>query len=319
VLLERKNLKIFKLKYGGRIQERKESISEAIELFSSVNIVAIYVIKEKRLYNWIGQNASRTLKSLIVQFRDLFKDEFPNLRVLRYITVESKEEPYDFFQSIGISKEILHGQIDKEADKLQPVIDEINELKNKIDDLFESENYEEAITYANKILDLARNIDDKSLIKDQEEFIAEAELRIKTKRILEEIRSEKEVIQNQLYNLDNDSDIENFHKTIEQFKEKYEKFVDFSNLPEIQNIITKEADIWQDYTQKKEALTTEASKLQEEKEKKENLESRFEDLKTLISELRSNAKIAIGKSEIIEAFDNFNKILNNLNAYRRES
>ena len=319
VLLESKNLKIFKLKYGGKIAERAESISEAIELFSSVNIVAIYVINEKRLYNWIGQNASRTLKNYIVQFRDLFREEYPDLRVLRYITVESKEEPFDFFQSIGISKELLHGQIEKQEDKLQPVIDEINELKNKIDDLFESEEYEEAINFANKILDLAKGIDDKSLIKDQEEFIAEADLRIKTKKILEDLQDEKKIIQEQLYSLDTDDDIIDFHKNLEGFKQKYGEYVKFSKFPEIQNMITKEVDIWQDYVQRTQAHESESKKEQEEKEKVEKEANRFEELKTHISNLREDAKKAIDKSEILETFDNYSKILNELQEFQRGS
>lgn len=319
VLLEAKNLKIFKLKYGGKIAEREESISEAIELFSSVNIVAIYVINEKRLYNWIGNNASRALKNYIVQFRDLFRDEYPDLRVLRYITVESMAEPFDFFQSIGISKELLHQQIEKQTDKLQPVIDEINELKDKCADLFESEEFEEAITIANKVLGLAKNIDDKSLIKDQEEFIAEADLRIKTKKILAELQDEKKFLQDQLYNLDTDENIVDFHENLEEFKNKYKEYVKFTNFPEIQNVIAKEEDIWRDYIQRQEALENEAKKKQDEQERLDKLTNRFDDIKLNIGDLRKQAKKAIDKGELIEAFDLFNKILTSINEYRRSS
>jgi len=319
VLLESKNLKIFKLKYDGKIHLRQESIAEAIELFSSVNIVAIYVGNEKRLYNWIGQNASRTLKNYIVHFRDMFRDEYPDLRVLRYITVESKEEPFDFFQSIGISKELLHGRIEKEEDKLQPVIDEINELKSRIDDLFEAESYDEAINYANMILHLAKGIDDKALIKDQEEFIAEAELRIKTKKILEELQEEKKIISEQLYNLDTDEDIIKFHNILEEFKQKYGEYVEFSNFPEIQNIIAKEEDIWKDYVQRKEGLEGETKKKLEEQDKVEQEANRFDELKMSISELRIKAKKTVDKGELIDASDVFNEILGKLNEYRRGS
>ena len=313
--MQSSNLTIFKLNYSGEIKSHDESIGEAIDLFSAVNILAIYVRNQKRLYIWIGKNASQTLKNHIVEFRDNFSNAYPELRVLRYITVESQSEPFDFFESIGISKEVFCEKIEKEETKLRPVIDEINQLKRKIDDLFEKENYEESIDYAKEIIELAKKIDEQALMNDQEEFIALAELKIKSKKLLEDIEAQKNFFIHKIDNIKNDNDILDLHSELENFHNKYNQIIDFSILPEVNEIFLKEDEIWSAFNKRKEEEKKNAEKELEKQKLIEERRKNVDELIKRINELRAQAKRAIEKSDIIEISTIFNKILINLTEY----
>ena len=91
-------LKIFKLHYSGEVESIDDISENIIQLFSTVSVLSIYIGLQKRLYTWIGSHASRTLKNYIVQMREIFTRDYFDLRILRYITVESQSEPYDFLR-----------------------------------------------------------------------------------------------------------------------------------------------------------------------------------------------------------------------------
>ncbi|MFX1239084.1 MAG: hypothetical protein ACFE8P_15360, partial [Promethearchaeota archaeon] len=111
-------LKIFKLLYSGGYEDISENI---IESFSAVSVISIYVGLQKILYTWIGSFAARTLKNNIGHMRERFSRDYLDLRVLRYITVESRAESFEFFANTGINKEKLHQHIQNHENKLLPV------------------------------------------------------------------------------------------------------------------------------------------------------------------------------------------------------
>ncbi len=249
------NALFFKLNYSGEIEEFPEKCNDPVELFSSVNIIPIYIRGSKKLFTWVGNNASQTLKKYISQFRELFSKKRDDLRVLRYITVEAKSEPYDFFQSTGISKDKLLKRLDEQENKLKPVVSKINELKQEEDELFEVEKYEQAVTKAEEILILAEQIEDSSLKQDQEEFISEARNRVEAKKIFGEITQETKDIKIKLDQVSNGNEIIEIHNRTEIFKEKYKKYVNLIALPDVAEILTAEDKVWQKYEASNEQLS----------------------------------------------------------------
>ena len=121
-ILEAINLKIFKLNYSGKFDEVKSE--NVLDLFSLVNVLAIYVPMQKRMYIWIGKNATQGLKKHIAQTRALFstQKEFSDLKILRNITIEAGSEPSDFFQFIGFSWEDLNEHLKKQEEVLTPLL-----------------------------------------------------------------------------------------------------------------------------------------------------------------------------------------------------
>jgi hypothetical protein len=190
--MENADLKVFRLLYSGEIKEEAIENGTLIGLFSNFSILIFYIRKNKHLYTWIGEDASRTLKNYIVNMRQTFSKEYPHLRVLRYITADSIDtmsENNDFFKDIKISKEkiIKHLELEKSRHE-EEFKAKLKNLKEQADSYFENENFEKAIETSKTIIELATETKDEKLIEDQKAFIAEAEARLKSKSISEEIR-----------------------------------------------------------------------------------------------------------------------------------
>ncbi|GAH50669.1 unnamed protein product [marine sediment metagenome] len=68
-------IKTFKLNYDGTFDEIAcENIKD---VFTIVNILAIYIQKIKTMYIWIGRNATQALKNHVAKIRVILKEEFP--------------------------------------------------------------------------------------------------------------------------------------------------------------------------------------------------------------------------------------------------
>ncbi|MBY8982585.1 MAG: hypothetical protein KGD57_06535 [Candidatus Lokiarchaeota archaeon] len=265
--MQSSGLKIFRLKYRGSFEscEEIENPEMFLNYFSVVSILAIYIVQQKRLYIWVGKYVSESLKHYCAHVREIVSKNFPELRVLRNITMESKAETEDFFKSINIggisiTKEQLHKKIGNQENKLLPIISEIEELKTKADKYFFSEDYQKAIEISEKIIELGKTFDDKSIILDQEDFISEAKTRyIKTQLDLslneitilnqELIKSWKidkynEIISkiDNTLNIIKENDTENYKKKFEELKSDLIEFK--KNNEEILNkIVTLESRI----------------------------------------------------------------------------
>ena len=247
------SVKIFKLHYSGEIETCDENVIDPIELFSSVNVISIYTGGVKTLYVWVGSHASRTLKNYIAYFREMFTKNYYDLRVLRYITIESHLEPFNFFEDTGIDREKLNEHIQNHERKLLPLLEEINKLKIKQDKLFESEDYEAAIEVANEIIKLAKKIDDVFLEKDQEDFINGSQHKAKIKKILIDIESEFNLIKNKIDVSNNNKDIIDLHNYVEDFKENYSQYFDLIETQkqnQVEKVLSLEKQIWQKYSNK---------------------------------------------------------------------
>ncbi|MGQ4873667.1 MAG: hypothetical protein ACP6IY_06275 [Promethearchaeia archaeon] len=290
------DLKVFKLNYAGEIEEI--NAENLIDLFSLYDVLAFYTSGQKRLYIWIGEYALNSIKKYIAQFRQIFANEYPDYRVLRYITIESKTEPFDFFQNTGIPKNKLHEKIESEQLKYsehEEIFSKINDLKNDADKAFENEDYSKAIELSEEIIELAIKINDENIIKNQKEFMAEAEARQKARDILKEIRQEKTRLRQKINNISKDEEIIEIYNEAAEFRKKYNDYLNLPALASVVKVLNEIEQKYNEYTGK------------ERKKEKESDKSR--DLIIKISELRNKAIEALEIGKLISSYNYFKEII----------
>jgi hypothetical protein len=234
-------IKIFRLNYSGSVEELlPENLLSSFTLF---NILTFYIPNQKRMYIWIGKRVSQSLKSHIPQIRGAISREHPELQILRNITIESGLEPPEFLEIIGIEEAILKSNIKALEIKLLPVLSEINRLKSKADKFFISNNYEDAINIAQKIVTLAQGINDDSLEQDQINFIIEARSRARASEILQEIEILCKETTMEFVQLVKEEKYQDAHKLVEEIKKKYENKYNLSKIPLTQQLLLKDENM----------------------------------------------------------------------------
>lgn len=237
--------KFYKLNYSGKFEEILTE--KPLELFTLYTILAIYAPKEKRMYIWVSKNATQSLKKFIPQIRQLFNVELPNLRILRNITIESGEEPFDFFEKLDFSKNQLESHIDAQENKIKPAMSEIIELKDKVEELIDKEAYMEAINISENIIEAAQKIDDKALIIDQEDLIANLKERNKLKNAVSHVMEEGNRVKEKYEELVNSEKYIDAHKIVSQFVQENGEDMDLKSIPEIEELLLKEENMWYNF------------------------------------------------------------------------
>lgn len=157
-------LKIFKLNFDGSFD--KVSYENIKDVFSIVNILAIYLSQKKTMYIWIGRNATQALKNHISNIRVLVKEEFPDFRIIRNFTFEMRDEPFEFFKNLNITKEELYKILDYQEKVMLPTLRKIDTLKTKLENLIDSEDYANAIKTSEEIIVLANKIEDDAVLTE---------------------------------------------------------------------------------------------------------------------------------------------------------
>ncbi|MFX1441773.1 MAG: hypothetical protein ACFFHV_00025 [Promethearchaeota archaeon] len=259
------NLKVFKLNYSGNFDEVKSE--NLLDLFSIVNVLSIYVPMQKRMYIWIGKTATQGLKKHIAQTRALFSTQFPELKILRNITIESGSEPSDFFQFIGFSYEDLEEHLKKQEEALAPVIKKINTLISKQNKLIESEKYADAIKISEQIIELSHEINDTALESEHKDIISELKEKADLKTDIDKIKDETLDIKNKFENLIEtkiSTNIIEAHKIVEKFKQKYKQSFDLSTIPKSSELIKKDETIWSNFIKDQQFSTKTLEKLEKQ-------------------------------------------------------
>ena len=262
IRIEQLNLKIFKLNYSGNFDEVKSE--NILDLFSIFNVLSIYVPMQKRMYQWIGKNATQGLKKHIAQSRALFSTQFPELKILRNITIESGSEPSDFFQFIGFSWQELDNHLKKQEETFTPIIKKINSLISKQTKLIDSEKYVEAINLSEEIIELSQKINDNALENEQKEIITELKEKAEIKTDIDKVKKETLDIRNKFEKLIEtkiSTNIIEAHEIVEEFKKKYENIFDLTSISESRELIKKEEIIWSNFTKDQQFSSKELEKL----------------------------------------------------------
>ena len=259
----KENLKYFKLNYSGSVDEiLPEELLASFNLYSTI---VIYVPIERRMHVWIGERAPKNLKKSSISIREIFNKEYPEISILRNITIESGSEPNSFFEICGFTSEQLKSQLKNQEIKLLPIISEINRLKEKTEKHFINDEFEEAIELAIKVKQLAKQINDESLENDQENFIEEAKIRNKGKNLINLIIEKSNYVKTRIDQLVRDNNYLGAHYMIQDFISEYEKDYHISVIPEVEELVSYDKGLLDNINAQRTKLITTL----------DNLEKRF--------------------------------------------
>lgn len=343
------NIKVFKLTYSGNLEEvSQEDILTSFTLF---DILTFYLLNQRRMYIWISKKAPQSLKRHIPSIREIFLKDYPNLKILRNITVEFGSEPIAFYEAIEISEKKYKDYLYELETKLLPVLSGINRLKDEADRNFISGNYEKSIIFAQKIIELAKEIDDQSLEINLLNFIEEAKSRAKAKEIIEQIENECKIKMQIFDNLNKAEKYKEAHKIVVEFREKYERNYNLFSISAAQELLLKDENMLynkreeqQLIKEKFEALESEigylvsinklnqAERVLEESRtltdkiidkeitsKWDSLKKKYSKIKEIkkkeIEELNDNALYLLGEHNILKAIDIYNEIIKKLEQF----
>jgi len=235
-------IKTFKLNFDGTFDEiAYENIKD---VFTIVNILAIYIQKIKTMYIWIGRNATQALKNHITQIRVLLKDKFPDFRIIRNITFDMRAEPLEFFKNLNMKKEELYEIINYQEKTVLPILEKVEALKATAEELIKSEQYKNAINKLKEVIELAKKIQDDALQTEQKRLISELTEKYQNKEIVSEIKEETTKVEKEYDELLKSRNILEAHNLVESFIMKYETKFDLSLIPSAKELILKEKRKW---------------------------------------------------------------------------
>ena len=276
--------KIFKLNFDGSFDNiAYENIKE---VFTIVNILAIYVTQKKTMYIWIGKKATQALKNHISNIRVLVKEEFPDFRIIRNNTVEMREEPYDFFQNLNINKEELYEQIDYQEKILLPILNDIDKLKDKSERFIKTTSYEDALKTTKEIIEMAKKIGDEALIAEQEKLISELTTKGESKKVIDEITNKTTEFEKRFHTLIEKREFLSANNILEEFKKVLGENYDLTQVPSTTEFITNGEKI----------LKKEQDRLQRELKRLENdllLSFKNLDTKTAVDIMREGNSLLL--------------------------
>ncbi|KKN44710.1 hypothetical protein LCGC14_0690260 [marine sediment metagenome] len=276
--------KIFKLNFDGSFDNiAYENIKE---VFTIVNILAIYVTQKKTMYIWIGKKATQALKNHISNIRVLVKEEFPDFRIIRNNTVEMREEPYDFFQNLNINKEELYEQIDYQEKILLPILNDIDKLKDKSERFIKTTSYDDALKTTKEIIEMAKKIGDEALIAEQEKLISELTTKGESKKVIDEITNKTTEFEKKFHTLIEKRELLSANNILEEFKKVLGENYDLTQVPSTTEFITNGEKI----------LKKEQDRLQRELKRLENdllLSFKNLDTKTAVDIMREGNSLLL--------------------------
>jgi len=134
------------------------------------------------------------------------------------------------------------------------IISEIDQLKVIANNHYLMKRYNEAVRIAERIIELAKSAELKSMIKEQEEFVSEISNYMKEDNITTYIKEDFERLKRTFNHLISENEIFEAHKAVQRFIQKFENLYDFNSLPEITEFIKKEVSLWNNYTNEQNTL-----------------------------------------------------------------
>jgi len=235
-------INIFKLNYDGTFEDI--DFQNIKDVFTIVNILAIYIQRKKIMYIWIGKSATQALKNHISRIRVLLKEEFPQFRIMRNITLEMRAETFDFFENLNINKEELYTQINHQEKVILPIVEKIDDLKVKANKLIKSREYGKAITNLEEIIELAQKIEDDATVIEQKKKISELTKKHDNKKVVSTIEEAALQAEKEYNELLGKNDIVGAFRIVESFEKNFETTYDLSLIPGAKNLISKAKKRW---------------------------------------------------------------------------
>jgi len=142
---------------------------------------------------------------------------------------------------------------DKQKEQIQ-IISEIDQLKVTANNHYLMKKYYEAIKVSEEIIELAKNGNMQSIIKEQKRFIDQIRNSIQNgKEFLffdDEFKEVEKVVRTFL----SKANITEAHSLIDTFKRKFENVVDFQSIPLINDLIIEVENLWDVFLKKENTL-----------------------------------------------------------------
>ncbi|NHJ25020.1 MAG: hypothetical protein EAX89_10615 [Candidatus Lokiarchaeota archaeon] len=299
-------IKIYKLTYSGKAKRLPND--NLLNNFTLFDVLLFYLPSQKRIYIWIGKKASQNLKNHIPKVREILADYEPNLIILRTITVESGFETADFLELLQITNKELSRRIAKLETNLLPSLSEINKLKEKADNAFISENFENVIKFAERIKEIAEQINDNTLEQDQIDLIEEASSRSTKSELISQIESEAKKVLDEFNQLIKMEYHQEAHKMVKDFKLKFEAQYNLSSIPKAQQLLLKDENMIYSLKVKEKEIKENLDDV-ERQFNKALIERNLYDAKNLLSSAKKETIKIIDENVISKWIKNEEKLL----------
>ncbi len=177
------------------------------------------------------------------------------------------------------SEDTTNQTVEKPLSKLD-VLEMIDDLKMQKQSLITIKNYLEAVKKSEEIIDLANKYEMSSIVAEEEDFIKRANQETEKEREKKEFAKRFKTVSKRYNSFVTENKIESAHKLIEDFTNYCENYPEFSDLPEVNDLVMKDAKIWINYITEKqlkeESSESERSVRIYEEESEEKLKIRKE-------------------------------------------
>lgn len=209
------------------------------------------------------------------------------------------------------------------------IISEIDQLKVIANNHYLMKRYNEAIRVAEKIIELAKSVDLKFIIKEQEEFISEISEYLEEENITTYINEDFKILKKKLNQFNLENKIYEAHEAVQKFIQKFDSLYDLNSIPEINEIIKKEQNLWKNYNNEQNNLKKKLDPLEiqlnsylatnniilaSETVKKAkillkdlndtNITKKWETLESMVSELKKQSDVVKTVEDTIEKISN---------------
>jgi hypothetical protein len=144
-------------------------------------------------------------------------------------------------------------ETNKEINKIK-IISEIDQLKVIVNNHFLMKKYNEALRVSERIIELAKSVDLKTMVKEQEKFLSEIIKHMEENHIITYINEDFKLLNTKFNDLVSKEKYSEAHKAIQEFKNKFNKLYDLNSVREIKNLIDKEKYLWTSFSDKQISL-----------------------------------------------------------------
>ena len=173
MFLTDENLIIYKISCEGTLESIESQ--KLLESFTPIDALAIYIYNNKRLYVWKGKHIDLIVGKYVPEAKDLILKKDSDIRILRHIVVESESEPQDFFDDLDLQPKSLKSQLEKAEKVYNELNEKLEKLKTIAKDLLARSAYDQAMEKAQELITLGSKLNKLSLIKEQQQFIAQVQ------------------------------------------------------------------------------------------------------------------------------------------------
>ncbi len=165
---------------------------------------------------------------------------------------ENKEEEYDIEKKK--KKKIIK--------KKMVYLERIEDLTIPQNNCFMLGDFLEAIKVTKDIIELAKEGNLPSIVKEQEEYIRKCELLIEKRKLTKEINTIYERLKTQFINLTEQEKIFQAHNLIIDFKKKYGTKVKLESISDIRALFIEEKENWEEFKKKQDTIKKDLAKLE---------------------------------------------------------